>query len=206
MHPAFGRASAVWKSSQRSALEAEVVELRRGIHCVEALLVNAGKFYAGWARLLAPDSRAPQLRRGCIAGHIRNAAVGAKYPAGDAWVEFNNLVYQRRGCARRLHQCAAGDGKQRHQRQYARLREAGRFARGHAVRPCQRHARRGEVGRDAKLAQPVCRTIRAIATDRLVLRPTENLGSERHPEFLPASPTPPASARISAICSKASPH
>jgi hypothetical protein len=48
-----------WQGVQRRALEAEVVGLRRDIRCVEALLTNAGKFYAGWARLLAPDPAPP---------------------------------------------------------------------------------------------------------------------------------------------------
>lgn len=51
--------SPVWHGAQRKALELEVTALRRGVHCVEALLKNAGKFYAGWARLLAVDQGPP---------------------------------------------------------------------------------------------------------------------------------------------------
>jgi hypothetical protein len=49
----------VWQGAQRKALEAEVTGLRRGVRCVEALLSNAGKFYAGWARLLSSDQALP---------------------------------------------------------------------------------------------------------------------------------------------------
>jgi len=48
-----------WQGIQRKALEAEVTNLRRGVSCVQALLANAGKFYAGWARLLLPDQAPP---------------------------------------------------------------------------------------------------------------------------------------------------
>ncbi len=49
----------VWRGVQRKALEAEVIGLRLDIRCVEALLTNAGKFYAGWGRLLASDQAPP---------------------------------------------------------------------------------------------------------------------------------------------------
>jgi hypothetical protein len=51
--------SAAWQGSGRCGLEAEVIALRRGVHVVEALLTNAGKFYGGWARLLSPDQAPP---------------------------------------------------------------------------------------------------------------------------------------------------
>jgi hypothetical protein len=51
--------SPAWQGKQRQALEAEVIGLRRAIGSVQALLVNAGKFYAGWARLLASDQAPP---------------------------------------------------------------------------------------------------------------------------------------------------
>jgi hypothetical protein len=60
--------SAVWQGAQRKALEAEVTGLRRGVHCVEALLSNAGKFYAGWARLLSPDPAPPNYTSSGVAG------------------------------------------------------------------------------------------------------------------------------------------
>jgi len=49
----------VWQGVQRKALEAEVIGLRRDIRNVEALLTNAGKFYAGLACLLASDQAPP---------------------------------------------------------------------------------------------------------------------------------------------------
>jgi hypothetical protein len=49
----------VWQGVQRKALEAEVIGLRGDIRTVEALLANAGKFYAGWVRLLASDQAPP---------------------------------------------------------------------------------------------------------------------------------------------------
>lgn len=51
--------SAVWKGASRPALEAEVTEIRRSVRCVEALLANAGRFYAGWLRLLKGDQGPP---------------------------------------------------------------------------------------------------------------------------------------------------
>jgi hypothetical protein len=51
--------SSEWQGVQRKALEAEVIGLRRCVRTVEALLANAGKFYAGWARLLSGDSAPP---------------------------------------------------------------------------------------------------------------------------------------------------
>jgi hypothetical protein len=51
--------SPVWQGAQRTAIESEVTGLRCGVHCVEALLKNAGKFYAGWARLMSGDQAPP---------------------------------------------------------------------------------------------------------------------------------------------------
>lgn len=51
--------SHAWKGPGRKALEAEVIGLRAEVRCVEALLSNAGKFYAGWARLMSPDQSPP---------------------------------------------------------------------------------------------------------------------------------------------------
>jgi len=51
--------SPIWQGAHRKALESEVTGLRRGVHCVEALLTNAGKFYAGWARLMSADQAPP---------------------------------------------------------------------------------------------------------------------------------------------------
>jgi hypothetical protein len=47
--------SPIWHGLTRRKLEREVLALRCAIGSVEALLKNAGKFYAGLARLMAPD-------------------------------------------------------------------------------------------------------------------------------------------------------
>jgi hypothetical protein len=47
--------SPIWQGLARRKIEAEVVALRRAVRSVEELLKNAGKFYAGLARLMAPD-------------------------------------------------------------------------------------------------------------------------------------------------------
>jgi hypothetical protein len=47
--------SPIWQGLARRKLEREVVALRCAVRSVEELLKNAGKFYAGLARLMAPD-------------------------------------------------------------------------------------------------------------------------------------------------------
>lgn len=47
--------SPIWSGLTRQVIETEVVALRRSFRSVEELLRNAGKFYGGLARLLAPD-------------------------------------------------------------------------------------------------------------------------------------------------------
>jgi hypothetical protein len=47
--------SPIWRGLARRKLEREVVALRCAVRSVEELLKNAGKFYAGLARLMAPD-------------------------------------------------------------------------------------------------------------------------------------------------------
>jgi hypothetical protein len=47
--------SPIWHGLVRRRIETEVVALRRALQSVEELLKNAGRFYAGLARLLAPD-------------------------------------------------------------------------------------------------------------------------------------------------------
>jgi hypothetical protein len=47
--------SPIWQGVVRRKIETEVVDLRHAIALVEELLKNAGKFYAGLARLMAPD-------------------------------------------------------------------------------------------------------------------------------------------------------
>jgi hypothetical protein len=71
--------SPIWHGLTRRRIETEVVALRGALRSVEELLKNAGKFYAGLARLLAPDDApanytaagahapAPHLAEGSIA-------------------------------------------------------------------------------------------------------------------------------------------
>jgi hypothetical protein len=47
--------SPIWQGMARQNLETEVVALRGAIQAVEELLKNAGRFYAGLGRLMAPD-------------------------------------------------------------------------------------------------------------------------------------------------------
>jgi len=47
--------SPIWQGLARRKLEREVVALRAAMRSVEALLKNAARFYAGLARLMAPD-------------------------------------------------------------------------------------------------------------------------------------------------------
>lgn len=50
--------SPIWEGLTRRKIEAEVIALRQAVRGVEELLKNAGKFYAGLARLMAPDESA----------------------------------------------------------------------------------------------------------------------------------------------------
>jgi hypothetical protein len=50
-----GFGSPIWHGPVRQRMETEVIALRAAIRSVEELLKNAGKFYAGLARLLSPD-------------------------------------------------------------------------------------------------------------------------------------------------------
>ena len=47
--------SPLWQGMVRRKLEREVMALRAAIRSVETLLKNAARFYAGLARLMAPD-------------------------------------------------------------------------------------------------------------------------------------------------------
>jgi hypothetical protein len=67
--------SPIWHGLTRRKIEAEVVALRRALRGVEELLKNAGRFYAGLARLLAPDE-AP-------ANYTQAGAMGAAPGAED---------------------------------------------------------------------------------------------------------------------------
>jgi hypothetical protein len=51
--------SPIWHGLTRQRVETEVVALRLALRSVEQLLRNAGKFYYGLARLLAPDDAPP---------------------------------------------------------------------------------------------------------------------------------------------------
>lgn len=51
--------SPLWQGLTRRKVEREVVALRSAICSVEALLRNAARFYAGLARLMAPDQAPP---------------------------------------------------------------------------------------------------------------------------------------------------
>ena len=61
--------SPVWQGPLRQKLETEVTALRGAVRSVEELLRSAGKFYAGLARLMAPDEAPPNY-----------TATGAKGP------------------------------------------------------------------------------------------------------------------------------
>lgn len=47
--------SPIWQGRTRQRIEPEVVALRVTIRSIQALLKNAGNFYCGLVRLLAPD-------------------------------------------------------------------------------------------------------------------------------------------------------
>lgn len=67
--------SPIWHGTTREKIEAEVVALRHTVRSVDELLKNAGKFYAGLARLLAPDD-AP-------ANYTAAGALGTAAPASE---------------------------------------------------------------------------------------------------------------------------
>jgi hypothetical protein len=60
--------SPIWQGMARRKLEKEVLALRCAIHSVEGLLKNAGKFYAGLARLMAPDEAPPNYTPTGVSG------------------------------------------------------------------------------------------------------------------------------------------
>jgi hypothetical protein len=69
--------SPIWHGIARRKLEAEVVALRHAIRSVEELLKNAGKFYAGLARLMAPDQAPPNYTAGGTSGPAAQASAGS---------------------------------------------------------------------------------------------------------------------------------
>jgi hypothetical protein len=60
--------SPIWQGMARRKLEKEVLALRCAIRSVEGLLKNAGKFYAGLARLMAPDEAPPNYTPTGVSG------------------------------------------------------------------------------------------------------------------------------------------
>lgn len=66
--------SPIWHGLTRRRVETEVVGLRLALRAVEELLKNAGKFYAGLARLLAPDNAPPNYTPAGTLGAIPNLA------------------------------------------------------------------------------------------------------------------------------------
>jgi len=60
--------SAIWQGATRAKIESEVIALRHTVHAVEALLQSAGKFYAGLARLMAPDEAPANYTASGISG------------------------------------------------------------------------------------------------------------------------------------------
>ncbi len=70
--------SPIWQGLARRKLEREVLALRQAIRSVEELLKNAGKFYAGLARLMTPDE-AP-------ANYTAAGTCGARSAAGTGSV------------------------------------------------------------------------------------------------------------------------
>ncbi len=66
-----GLKSPIWQGLARRKLEREVIALRLAVRSVEELLKNAGKFYAGLARLMAPDQAPPNYTAEGISGPDR---------------------------------------------------------------------------------------------------------------------------------------
>lgn len=69
--------SPIWQGLTRRKLEREVVALRCAIRSVEELLKNAGKFYAGLARLMAPDEAPPNYTAGGVSGSAAHASTAS---------------------------------------------------------------------------------------------------------------------------------
>lgn len=72
-----GLKSPIWHGMARRKIEIEVVALRHALRSVEELLKNAGKFYAGLARLLAPDDAPANYTPAGISGEARQLSAGS---------------------------------------------------------------------------------------------------------------------------------
>jgi hypothetical protein len=72
-----GLKSPIWQGPDRKRLETEVVALRSAVRSVEELLKNAGKFYAGLARLMAPDEGPSNYTAAGTSSTLANAAAGS---------------------------------------------------------------------------------------------------------------------------------
>lgn len=66
--------SPIWHGVTRQKIEEEVLALRRAVRSVEALLRNAGNFYAGLARLLAPDDAPANYTAAGVLGTVSQAS------------------------------------------------------------------------------------------------------------------------------------
>jgi hypothetical protein len=67
---------ALWAPDRRK-LETEVIALRHAVRSVEELLKSAGKFYAGLARLMAPDEAPANYTAAGASGAPGDVAVGS---------------------------------------------------------------------------------------------------------------------------------
>jgi hypothetical protein len=72
-----GLKSPIWQGLTRRTIETEVVGLRHAVRAVEELLKNAGKFYAGLARLMAPDEAPANYTAAGASGPPPGAAAGS---------------------------------------------------------------------------------------------------------------------------------
>jgi hypothetical protein len=72
-----GSQSAIWRGPDRKSIETEVLALRRAVRVAEELLRNAGKFYAGLARLMAPDDTPAHYTAGGTTAPREQAVAGA---------------------------------------------------------------------------------------------------------------------------------
>ncbi len=69
--------SPIWHGLVRRKLETEVMSLRRAVRSVEELLKNSAKFYAGLARLMAPDEAPPNYTAGGTSSPAAHATTGS---------------------------------------------------------------------------------------------------------------------------------